>query len=293
MTEEVQTAEAVETNEPVEAVETESSEVETQEQESPTDDTPQVEETIEEKAARLEKEHEKAIRKIKRQTAAYSSTQKAYNELKQKLEENQSQQPNREQPKEPTINDTNPDGSPVYETLDDFNEALINFRAEQKVKSALREREEQSLKQKQAEAQAQRQKLVQEQEAKFSEVNPDYQESREDFVEHTSNMRIDPQVENAMIEVAIEAGAMADVIHYFGADGGARLGEFDEIASLPAWKAAIRINDIIKGNKRSETPQTKTRPMPKPIKSVSGTGKPQKSLDSMSGDEVLKTLGLK
>lgn len=243
-------------------------------------------ETVEDKAARLEKENIKTTRRIGRKTAALSALQKNNEDLQRQLQEMQQTAKPVDAPTEPLIDD--------FESYEDFQEAVVNHRTEMGVQKALNAQNEAKASELKLQAQKTRHDLVQTQEHDFLQVNPDYTDSREEFVAHTANLRIDPQVENAMIEVALEAGSMADVISYFGENGGERLAEFDEISKLSPWKAAIRIDKIVSSLKSGRPPVEKKKPLPKPIKKVSGSGRPSKGLnENSSGDDVLKQLGFK
>lgn len=239
-------------------------------------------ETVEDKATRLEKENIKTERRIARKTAAYSTLQKSNEDLQRQLQEIQQTAKPVETPTDPVIDD--------FETFEEYQEAVVKHRTELGVKEALNTQQTTKANELKLQAQKQRHDLVQKQEHDFLQVNPDYSDSRDEFVTHTANLRIDPQVENAMIEVALEAGAMADVISYFGENGGERLVEFDEISKLSPWKAAIKIDKIVNSLKAVKSTVEKKKPLPKPIKKVSGSGIARKPTNKMSGKELLAAM---
>ena len=245
----------------------------------------QVEESIEQKAERLEKETQKAQTKINRQKAAYSSQQKAYDELNRKLQELESKQAPVEPAKEPSIDD--------FESFEAYNEALVQHRVDSKLKASQEELKNTQRQQLEQQKQQERAKTIQQSEHEYTKENPKYASSRKEFVEYTSTMKLNPQVEMAMIDTAMREGSFPAVIDYFGSEGGENMDKFDEIAKLDPVTAGIEIYKLTQTLKSTKAPTAKKAPLPKPISKVSGTGKPNKALNDLSGDEFLKRMNLK
>ena len=245
----------------------------------------QTPETTEEKNVRLEKDNERATTKIGRQKAAYASQQKAYDAIQRELQELRAGQ----KPVEPTVEPVMDD----FESYELWQDALVEHRVNAKMDVARKEdktKHASDLKQK---AQAERQSLIQKQESTYSQDNPEYKASRDEFVEFSKSVKADPTVESAMIDVAMDAGSFAEVINYFGENGGERLEEFSEIVNLNPVQAGIRIHEIVKGLKGTTKPVSKSKPLPKPITNVKGSSKAKTSIDNLSGDQFLKKMKLK
>lgn len=242
-------------------------------------------ETVEEKLERLEKARERDQKKINRQTASNHGHLKKIEELNAKLQELETKAPSEQVSKEPDIND--------FESFDDYQEAVVEYRVEQKTKETQAKSKEQEQLRIHNEKMQERRKAIETNEAEYSKANPAYKNARQEFVEFTSTAKLNPNVENAMIDVAMREGNFAEVINYFGENGGDKLDEFMEIAKLTPVEAGIKIYDICKQLKGKPAPEKK-KPIPKPASKVSGKGRAVNDLDNLKpDDDVLVKLGLK
>lgn len=271
----------------VETTETEVDEVETDSQDDALDNQEaegeEVEETAEERLERIQQELEAKERKIARQTAANRKVQEILEQRNKELETIQSRLQALEKPQqaEPSIDD--------FDTYDEYVEALAKHKAD----TMLQEREKELLKQQQREA-AQKAMMEREsarikQETEYVKINPNYKASKAEFEDFVKTIDVSPQVEQAIVDQAF-AGNIAQVIDYFGSNGGERLGELEAISKMSPREAIIAIYEIQKGFKAPEKKETK--PLTKPVTKIKATSKATKSPKNMSGKELLKTMGV-
>lgn len=238
--------------------------------------------TVEERLAEIESKYEEKSRaaeamqkKIDRQTAAY-------NELQRKLQEERAQiqaklNDNQEQAQEPNIDD--------YDSHDDYVNAVADYRAEQRVKAKERElleKQQQEVVQKLAQERAQ---TALQQEAEYLKENPRYKASKSEFESFISTANVPPEVERAFVETAF-LGNVPEIIDYFGANNGERLGELEAIAKMSPYQVAIEVYKI--QQKLSSKPKEETKkPLPKPVVVPKGQSKASKSGKAMSPQELV------
>tara|TARA_R110002020_G_C16300249_1_gene773075 strand:+ start:938 stop:1780 length:843 start_codon:yes stop_codon:yes gene_type:complete len=218
-------------------------------------------------------------KKIDRQRAASSQHNAKIQELSTQLSKLQQV----EAPTEPSID--------AFDTHDEYVNALADFRAEgvvrEKQKAMVQEQQQQAFEQKQAEDK----KVFDQQEATYREENPDYSRSRKELEEHMAVFHTDMgsnKAADAIYTAAELTGSIPSIIDYFGKDGGANLPEFDRISSLTPAEAMWEVFKIAQG--KDGATKTKTKPLPKPAKTVKGSNAQKKDL---SQGDVLKNLGLK
>ena len=241
----------------------------------------QVEETVEVKLERLEKLREADQRKIDRQRKALSAENKTRAELTARIREYEQRVTKDEQQGEPNIDD--------YDTVEDYDNAKKEFLTK-KIKNDL----EREFLQKESHRQ-QTQKLqdmemkFQKDEAEIKQLYPDYDDAADEFKASIQSMQIPNDVRMTVLETAHREGNAAQLIHYFGANGGANIHEFEAIAQMSPTQAAVEVYKISQKLTRPNAPTPKT-PLPKPPQRATGTGKIGKNLHD--GD-VLKNLGLK
>lgn len=271
-------------NTPAEVVESQEEATKEETTETVETETEEVQETLEERLARLEKEREADQRKINRQKKSNSAQLKQIEELLAKQQEAEAQKV------EPKVTEPNIDD---YDTFEEYQDALAEHKAEQIVQDKLRKVEQEKAQAEQQQRIAERQKKVHELEHKYSELNPTYADAREEFVAFTNTMKLNPQTDDAIIDTAIDAGTLPILVNYFGENGGERLDEFVEIAKLSPVKAGIAIHELGKELSVKSVPEKK-KPLPKPAKKIEGASKPRGGLDDLKeGEDVLVALGLK
>lgn len=293
------------TEAPVEAVETAPQEgntspevkAETPEQDTNNEAVEAKEETVEEKLARLEsleKKSQDARKKINAQRKHIASLQKAADERAAKLQEFEAQQHSAEsnEPVKPVVDD--------YETYEDYEKAqsayvdeLANFRAKEAIKKERQELLHREAQEAQLKAQKERSIQYEGQKKAFMEVAPDFVDSEAEFNDYVQQTmgNASPQVLDAIVtQTYNEEGIGApELIHYFGANGGENLVEFDKISKLNPAQAAVEIYKIQLKLKANPTKREKSEPLPKPPEKVKGSGgSKSKSLSDMSSDELLK-----
>lgn len=267
------------------AVETEVEETENAEADSPDTEGQETEaeapqETVEEKAERLEREAAAKQKAIDRKTAAYHAQQRKIAELQEQLAKI-NQQPQAEGLKEPSIDD------PEFDSYADYEKAKEDFltkKVEKELKSKML----------QEQYQAEQQKAVQEklakrqaQEAEYIKINPAYSKSAKEVNDYLPTLSAPAAVQEAVLEAVYE-GNVPQIIDYFGSNEGENLEELARIAQLTPAKAAIEIYKIQQKLSAKTPVKKETKPAPKPIEKVKGTSKGSKTLTQMSPDELVK-----
>ena len=285
MTEDVTVENEIE-DQTVETTETEVDEVETDSQEDDALDNQEaegeeVEETAEERLERIQKELEAKERKIARQTAANRKVQEILEQRNRELETIQSRLQALEKPQqaEPKQDD--------FDTYAEYDEARIKYLAD----VMLKEREKELLTQQHIIAEqkliAERGATLAKQEQEYVKVNPNYKHSREEVESFVNTFAVAPDVMK-FIQDQLHEGNVAQVIDYFGSNGGERLGELEEIFNMSPRKAAIAIYEIQKGFKAPEKKETK--PLTKPVTKIKATAKKTRAVDDLSQEEFRKWL---
>lgn len=254
-------------------------------EEAPTQETQVEEESVETKYEKAQKRLEAQEQKIRRQTKSYAQMQKNFEETRKQLEEFTAQQQKTEESTEaPKLDD--------FDSYDEFLEAAAEYKAKEKFTKLEQEK-------KQAEMQAQYERMMQERaknyeamKADFVQNVPDYQEAEEEFMSFTAELqgKVNPATQDAFTQIAYAENAVPQLIHYFGAEHGARMNELIELSQKNPALAAVETYKLVQ--KLKSTPQAKKEPKqpPKPPSRVNATGTTRKDL--MQGD-VLKNLGLK
>lgn len=228
----------------------------------------------EQRAEKLEREAESKQKKIDRQTAAYTEMQRALERERQEFQEKLATSKPTEAT-EPSIDD--------YDTHDEYINALVDYKAETRVKA----KEAELFEKQQA---AQQQKLAQErasialeQEAEYLKVNPMYKASKAEFEAFAKTAQVNPAVESAIVSQTYK-GNVPQLINYFGENNGENMDELIAISKMTPVEAAV---EIYKVQQKLVAPKSKeTKPLPKPVKAAPAA-KSTKSLEKSSGSDVL------
>jgi hypothetical protein len=292
MTNEVQGADAPEIKEdetkavetPAENVNDEQEVVEGDDPEQKKEELQEPQETVEQRLERLEKETTGKQKAIDRKTAALGDANRKIQELMQEMQTMRQAQPQDQDEPEPNIDD--------FETHADYVDAMANHRAKKLVQAERDKMQQEVEKAKIVELQQQRERVRVEQEKEYLVENPLYEDSKKEFFGFVQAANVNPAVENAIVEQAFD-GNVPQLIDYFGANNGENLDKLAEIVKLSPVKAAV---EIYKLQQSLATPvnQKKEKPAFKPAaKMPKGKGAPKKTLDDLSGDELLKALNLK
>lgn len=173
-----------------------------------------------------------------------------------------------------------------FETTDQYLDAKAEHLAEQKANEKLQkslETQQQSLV---MQAQQERDRAFQVAEFTYVQQNPSYQASKMEVRNFLNELQVDSNspVIQAIYEQADVENNLPAIIDYFGKNDGENLGELERIVQLSPVRAAVEIAGI----QAKLRPQATTSPLPKPIKPVTGGAKPSKSVDDMSGEELMK-----
>lgn len=237
----------------------------------------QPEETVEQRLERLEKERESLEKKNSRQVAAYNRLQEAL-EKERKERQEALVKADAVDTKQPNIDDFN--------TLDEYNEAVSDWKAEQKIKAKEAEIAQRQQQENIRKIQEERAKIANEQEVEYLKTNPRYKASKQEFESYIKVANVNPQVEDAIVSMAYK-GNVPQLVDYFGDNNGERLDEFEKITQMSPIDAAIEIYKI---QQKLVTPKkTENKPLPKPVKASPAS----KSVKDLSDGSVLKNLGLK
>jgi len=262
----------------VETVETEAPE--SVEAEAPVEEIVEEVESPEDKISRLEKEREVDNRKIARQKAAAASLHKKIEELKTA----------QQAPKPATQSDAPKEDD--FDTYEQFDNARVEFKAQQIADAKLSEYQQGQIAQLEQQKILEQQQSFQKSEAEFRAVNPSYDDAREEFEQYVGSTEISGVVQEAIISQAHREGNIAEVINYFGANGGERLGELDAIVSMTPVEAAVEIYKIQQSIKSEPTPTKTKAKLPKPHNPIKGSGaKASKSVAKMSPRELVDRFG--
>ena len=280
-----QEAEVVENTEAQEKSESLKAETESEKvQAEPTEGEPE-EINYQEAYEKAKAASEREAQKIGRQRAAITQHEEKIKELNKRLMEYEQAQKPQEIVK-PDIND--------YKTTEDYDAAVEEY-VKNKAQKLADDKAQEAI---QAQKHAQMQAMAQAQEAaflkseaEFKASNPDYDRAKNEVADFTKTNPLPPQVLNVVLEQAAADGMLPAVVNYFGENSGERLSELGKIGDLSPREAIIEIYKIQQSLKKS--PKQIEKPLPKPLKSVKGTGTNKGLGKHSSGDDVLKTLGLK
>lgn len=248
------------------------------------------EETVESRLERLERENEAKQRKINRQTAAnrqaLEKLEQQRREYEEKLSQLNVQEVENTAPAKPKLED--------FDSYDDFNLAQDKYAedlAEYRAKDILNKREKEFLEQKQKQEmqryQFELEQKREKQEQDYIAINPNYKASKAEFQDFLSTANVNKEMEAAIVHQSFK-GNVAQLIDYFGSNGGEKLSELEEIIKLNPIDAAIQIHEI---QKSFTTPKSqKTKPAPKPIGKIKSKSRGKKSGSQMSGKELVNWL---
>ena len=224
----------------------------------------------------LKRETEGKQGKIDKQRAALSQANAKIQEMQQQL----AQTLKVEAPLEPQWAD--------YDTMEDFDEAKSEFKGEIKYQAKMKEQREREIQEKRDSLNAEQSKKFEAEEQEYRATNPDYDRSKVELQDYLqTSALIHGPVGDAIYEAASNIG-MAKFVDYYGSNSGENIAELEKLTSLSPVGAAYEIFKL--GQKLSGVKPEKSKPLPKPVKTVSGSGSSKKDL---SDGDVLKNLGLK
>lgn len=237
-----------------------------------------VEETPEQRLERLERDLKGKQKAIDRKTAAYSDLQRAHERTLERLRELEQAIPQQKQEAEPQLEQ--------FETYDDY----IKARDEYVEKRAISRAREQALReQAQAEVQriaAERQAIVNKQEQEYLRINPKYVEAKQEMADFVQRVRVKPEVEAAVTEVALKGDVPRLIDYYFG-NGGENVEEFERLVQMSPYEAAIEVYKVQSKLSQGTTKQVQTAP--KPVRAPQAAASAQKKdVSAMSPDELYK-----
>lgn len=244
------------------------------------------EETAEERIERLERESAGRQKKIDRQKAANSDLLKKLEAQRVEAEKYQQLMEQQAPKAAPDIED--------FETHDEYVDALAEYKAKAQVQEQQQQFMQQQEQMRQAQVMQERQNVLMSQEKEYMLENPMYEGSKVEVQSYLSTLQdINPGTESAFID-QLYKGNVAEVTNYFGENNGERLDELGKIARMSPPEAAVETYKIQQKLKAKPTvKKEKTKSEPVKVAKPSG-GKANKGLGPhSSGEDVLKTLGLK
>ncbi len=118
----------------------------------------------------------------------------------------------------------------------------------------------------------------------YRQSMPSYDSAKSALEVHAEVYPLNPQVMQTIGEQAAREGILPDVINYYGNN----LDAYDALQGKTPAETAIEIYKLSQTLKAKVI--EKTKPLPKPIKSVKGTSNAGKALNKMSYQELKKTI---
>ena len=233
------------------------------------------------------KEHEAAQKKIQHQRKALADANRGREESTRKLKELQDKLTAQEAPQPPKEDD--------FETLEAYNAANTEFiRADAKTTAKREALQELQYEQNQIIAK-ERGDAFNKARDTYKLANPSYDDSYTTLDAHIGSQNVPREIFQVIDEVSEETGMTPALIDYFGKGNGENLSEFDDIARMSPYKAAVAVDKLMsKLSNVTPIKTTKVKQTPRPVNVNKPSGKATKGLGShSSGDDVLKTLGLK
>ncbi|NIQ07203.1 MAG: hypothetical protein GWO20_16185 [Candidatus Korarchaeota archaeon] len=214
-------------------------------------------------------------KRIDRQTAALRSAEEKLRLAEQRIEEINKSSPVQED-KAPNMDD--------YDTVEEYTEAMAEYRADKIVKDKLKAEREAELQKAQQAKFEQMTKSFEEREASFRAENPEYKSNQENF-EYNFNM-INSQgktpATQTIAQVLMERNSAPALINELGRNEDL----LHELSSMSPVEAVFKLAELERDI--SSRKKVKREEVPPPVKSVNGTGKGKKSVSNMNVDEAMK-----
>jgi hypothetical protein len=208
------------------------------------------------------KEPNRVQERINKITADKYAEKRRADELERKLAEMQQAVPSQQQ---------SSDAMPTLETFDydeqKYQEALIDYKAEQKAKAIYQQQQQQQAQ----EQQAQRQAVFNAKVAEFTEKAQDYGEV----------VALVPELPPETLEAVMLSEKGPELAYYLGK----HLDVADEIASASPVVAAMRLGEI-SVKLANEKPNIQPSAAPEPVETINSGGSASKALEDMSMDEI-------
>lgn len=250
---------------------------------TPSDADPDVNENVvEEKELSVDEKIAKAVKEAEERVKG--ATQKRIDRLtyeaRSKEEELRKYQSELDQykPKEDL-----PPSEDNFDTYEEWQDAVIEFKANQKLKQIESETRQRQMQQKQQEAIEAGRKRFEAMESEFKQSNPEYDLNAKKFMDISQEVVAtkgnNPTVQ-AIGQVLTEIDAAPALINHLGQNEELVF----ELANKTPVQAAFELFKI--SQSLTETKQI-NKTLPEPVKPVSATGKTTKSLKELSGAELL------
>ena len=170
-----------------------------------------------------------------------------------------------------------------FDTWEDYQNALVDFRAEQKVKKERAEMQRAQLEQKQQEIQRKQREAFSQKEAEFKKIHPDYDEKAEVIMDIAQDMQTrgvsSPTLE-LMARVMMEAPNAPALVYTLGANPEL----IDQIADMSPVEAAFEMFRLHEAYSRPK----ETKQAPAPISPTRASSSGSKPLSKRSGSEILE-----
>lgn len=253
--------------------ESESAEADPEETKEPSNTDEEVKEKTEEKKepTEAEKVRHAMQRRLDRKTAIEKQQAEELEQLRKQVEGLKPQQV-----------DNTPKESD-FETFEDWQSAVVEHKANELLKEKELSAKQEQLQRKQQEAQAQKAKRFEEQELKFVAENPDYKKNASEFgevVQDLKRIKGDTPTMIALGQVLTEIDDAPALINHLGKNSDLAY----ELADMSPVNAAFKLFEIRQELTSSPEPE---QAKPAPVKALKGSGKPSKTLDSLSSQELV------
>jgi hypothetical protein len=213
-------------------------------------------------------------KRIDRQTAAKHAQAEQIAKLQAEVQQLAQYKPKEEQ--SPQESD--------FETWEDYQEAVVEHKAEQKLKQRMEEQKQQQLQQAQAkQAKLQQDAFIKKVET-FRSENPDYDEKEKIAEDALKDVQFRYGSNNATLkriqDDTLDSDMTAEIIYEIG-NNPDLLDDLMELSPAQAARKLYSIEQSLQSNPVDEDP------LPKPIKSTKGAGKAVKPLHQRDGKDVL------
>lgn len=284
-------AESEQATEPVEVEEKENT-VEEEAAEADSGEEEQTEEVAED-AEPEELPEVKAIKegmqkRIDRQTAAYRDLQEKYAELERKISSQAEQPKQTAEIVKPNIDD--------YDTMADYEEAVEKYtqeNAERLAKQKLDNMQREMQEQQRMQEEARNMEVFNQRVDTFKQTAPDFDEKAGFFMENADYLAKHGGGNPATLDAVgkyLQQSENGPQLVYELANNPDKMEAIAKMNPFAALETIFKMRYTTAKRPAPASPDKK--PLPKPVKGLQGSGKVSKSLDEMSGAEILKTLGV-
>jgi hypothetical protein len=243
-------------------------------------DSTQAEESTVSEADKIRTEMQKRIDRL---TAARHAEAKRAEQAEQELGKYRPKQDGPKAPVKPLPDKY--DSQEAYEAdLDKWTDEMADFKAEQKLSEAKKKAEEETAQKTRAESVEKRLKAMDKKGAEFSKVTPDYDQKVDLVNEMVSLSTMSPEQRFAALDTLLDCENGPQVMYHLGNNPEALEAMF-KMAPHQIIRELTKLD--LAQETQPETQQTQPEKVLAPPTPIKSSGKVSKSLDDMSGKEIL------